>query len=181
MKRIIYTNENGGTSIVVPAPHITDYEALAKSTVPSPKTIWDVPTGIFDTDEDGNEIEVMASRVHVFDYEIVDVSAIPSDRTLRNIWKHDTTASLAKIGVNMLKAKDLVLSEVRAKRNVALEDLDKQYAIATRTGADTALLDAQRTKLLNTTDALKALDVNGDGIVTPEEAISILGASDVLP
>lgn len=29
-KRIIYTNENGGTSIVVPAPHITDYETLAK-------------------------------------------------------------------------------------------------------------------------------------------------------
>mgnify|MGYP003631658440 CR=1 FL=1 len=146
MKRIIYTNENGGTSIVVPAPHITDYEALAKNTVPAGLS-----------------------------YEIVDVSTIPSDRTLRNIWKHDTTASLAKIGVNMLEAKDVLLSEVRTKRNVALEELDKQYAIATRTGADTAPLDAQRTELLNATDALKALDVNGDGIVTPEEALVTLG------
>jgi hypothetical protein len=175
MKRIIYTNENGTTSIVVPVDSTTDFEALAKSTVPSPKTVWDVPTGTFDIDEDGNEFEVMVSRVHVFDYEIVDVSTIPSDRALRNIWKHDTTASLAKIGVNMLEAKDLVLSEVRAKRNVALEELDKQYAIATRTGADTAPLDAQRTELLNATDALKALDVNGDGIVTPEEALVTLG------
>lgn len=97
------------------------------------------------------------------------------DRTLRNIWKHDTTSSLAKIGVNMLEAKDILLSEVRTKRNAALEELDKQYAITTRTGADTALLDAQRTELLNATDALKALDVNGDGIVTPEEALVILG------
>ena len=93
-KRIIYTNEKGYTSIVVPAPHITDYEALAKSTVPSPKTIWDVPTGTFDTDEDGDGYEVMESRVHVFDFEIVDVSAIPSDRSLRNVWQHDTTKSL---------------------------------------------------------------------------------------
>ena len=146
MKRIIYTNKNGGTSIVVPVDSTTDFEALAKSVVPA---------GL--------------------DYEIVDVSTIPSDRSLRNVWQHDTTKSLAKIGVNMIEAKDVLLSEVRTKRNAALEELDKQYAIATRTGAETTALDKERAKLLNATEALKALDLNSDGIVTVEEASKILG------
>ena len=146
MKRIIYTNEKGYTSIVVPAPHITDYETLAKSTVPA---------GLA--------------------FEIVDVSAIPSDRALRNVWQHDTTTSLAKIGVNMIEAKDLVLSEVRVKRDKALEELDKKYAIANRTGAETSVLDKERAKLLDATEALKALDLNSDGMVTVEEASKMLG------
>jgi hypothetical protein len=175
MKRIIYKNENGKISIVVPSPHITDYEELAKSTVPSPKTIWDVPTGTFDIDENGDQFEVMASRVHVFDFEIVDVSTIPEDRSLRNIWQHDTTTSLAKIGVNMIEAKDLILSEVRAKRDIALKVLDKKYAIASRTGAETSVLDKERAKLLDATEALKALDLNTDGIVAVEEVSKMLG------
>jgi hypothetical protein len=145
-KRIIYTNKKGYTSIVVPAPHITDYEALAKSTV---------PIGL--------------------SYEIVDVSTIPVDRSLRNVWQHDTTKSLAKIGVNMIEAKDLILSEVRVKRDKALEELDKKYAISTRTGKKTTALDKERAKLLDATEALKALDLNSDGIVTVEEASKILG------
>jgi hypothetical protein len=146
MKRIIYTNEKGFTSIVVPASGITDYAALAKQVIPA---------GL--------------------EFEIVDVSTIPADRSLRNAWQHDTTKSLAKIGVNMIEAKDLVLSEVRAKRDIALEALDKKYAIASRTGEKTAALDKERTKLLDATEALKALDLNGDGIVTVEEAAKILG------
>jgi hypothetical protein len=146
MKRIIYKNEKGFTSIVVPASHITDYAELAKKVIPA---------GL--------------------NFEIVDVSTIPTDRSLRNAWQHDTTKSLAKIGVNMIEARALVLSEVRAKRDAALEDLDKKYAIASRTGGKTTSLDKERAKLLDATEALKALDLNGDGIVTVDEAAKILG------
>lgn len=58
-KRIIYQNDEGGISIVVPAPEcgLTIEEIAAK----------DVPAGK--------------------DYKIVDVSEIPTDRTFRNAWE----------------------------------------------------------------------------------------------
>lgn len=58
-KRIIYQNDNGGISIIVPAHEcgLTIEEIAAK----------DVPVGK--------------------EYKIVDVSEIPEDRTFRNAWE----------------------------------------------------------------------------------------------
>jgi hypothetical protein len=58
-ERIIYQNDEGGISIIVPAPEcgLTIEEIAAK----------DVPAGK--------------------EYTIVDVSEIPSDRTFRNAWE----------------------------------------------------------------------------------------------
>jgi hypothetical protein len=58
--RIIYPNDEGGVSIIVPAPEcgLTIEEIAAK----------DVPAGK--------------------PYKIVDVSYIPSDRTFRNAWEY---------------------------------------------------------------------------------------------
>jgi hypothetical protein len=58
--RIIYPNDEGGVSIIVPAPEcgLTIEELAAK----------DVPAGK--------------------PYQIVDVSEIPSDRTWRNAWEY---------------------------------------------------------------------------------------------
>jgi hypothetical protein len=59
-QRIIYPNDDGGVSIIVPAPEcgLTIEEIAAK----------DVPAGK--------------------PYKIVDVSDIPSDRTFRNAWEY---------------------------------------------------------------------------------------------
>ena len=62
--RIIYPNDDGGVSIVIPAP-----EWLAK---------------------EGNTIEVLA-QMRVPEgkpFKIVDVADIPSDRTFRNAWEY---------------------------------------------------------------------------------------------
>ena len=58
-QRIIYQNDNGGISIIVPSPdcELTIEEIAAK----------DVPAGK--------------------EYKIVDVSEIPEDRTFRNAWE----------------------------------------------------------------------------------------------
>lgn len=58
--RIIYPNDDGGVSIIVPAPEcgLTIEEIAAK----------DVPAGK--------------------PYKIIDVSEIPSDRTFRNAWEY---------------------------------------------------------------------------------------------
>jgi len=59
-QRIIYPNDNGGVSIIIPAPEcgLTIEEIAAK----------DVPAGK--------------------PYQIVDVADIPSDRTWRNAWEY---------------------------------------------------------------------------------------------
>jgi hypothetical protein len=60
MKRIVYQNDNGGISIIIPTP---DY--LQNHTIEE-LAAKDVPTGKA--------------------YHIVDVSEIPTDRTFRDAW-----------------------------------------------------------------------------------------------
>jgi len=60
-QRIIYKNDNGGVSVIVPSPNTTrTVEEIATK---------DVPTGK--------------------PYKIVDVSEIPTDRTDRDLWTVD--------------------------------------------------------------------------------------------
>jgi hypothetical protein len=63
-KRILYTNPEGGVSVIIPAPDsgLTIEEIAAK----------DVPTGAA--------------------FSIVDVSEVPSDRTFRNAWRKSGAA-----------------------------------------------------------------------------------------
>lgn len=63
-KRIIYTNEDGGVSIVVPALNsgLTVKEIAAK----------DIPDGV--------------------EFEIIDTSIIPTERTFRNAWRKNGKA-----------------------------------------------------------------------------------------
>jgi hypothetical protein len=63
MNRIIYPNDDGGVSIIVPAP-----EALETMTIEE-LAAKDVPAGK--------------------PFKIVDVSDIPSDRTFRNAWSYE--------------------------------------------------------------------------------------------
>jgi hypothetical protein len=60
-KRIVYNNDEGGISIIIPTA-----EWLAEHTIEE-LAAKDVPAGK--------------------DYHIVDVSEIPSDRTFRNAWE----------------------------------------------------------------------------------------------
>lgn len=62
-QRIIYENENGGVSIIIPASEceLTIEQIAAK----------DVPAG--------------------FPYKIIDASDIPTDRTFRDAWEADLT------------------------------------------------------------------------------------------
>lgn len=58
-QRIIYSTEDGGVAVIIPAPEcgLSIEEIAAK----------DVPAGV--------------------EYKIVDVSDIPTDRTFRNAWE----------------------------------------------------------------------------------------------
>ena len=59
-QRIIYPNDEGGVSIIVPSPNCgLTIEQIAAKDVPAGKP-----------------------------YQIVDVSEVPSDRTFRNAWEY---------------------------------------------------------------------------------------------
>lgn len=120
----------------------------------SPAVVKDVPDGL--------------------DYEIVDRSSIFNDRSFRNAWVYNKDIIPQKVSVNVTLARDVSLVRVRANRDKQLVALDKEYLIASRTGADTSLLDAKRQTLLDATNQLKALDLNNDGIVSVEEAADLL-------
>jgi hypothetical protein len=70
-QRIIYPNDEGGVSVIVPSPNcgLTIEEIAAK----------DVPPIV--VRQNG---EVVSSTPRP--YQIVDVSEVPSDRTWRNAW-----------------------------------------------------------------------------------------------
>ena len=58
-KRILYTNTDGGLSVVIPTGELSLEETALK----------DVPTGVR--------------------YKIIDVSDLPADRDFRNAWEYD--------------------------------------------------------------------------------------------
>ena len=62
MNRIIYPNDDGGVSIIIPAPEVLETMTIEEIAVK------DVPAGK--------------------PFKIVDVSDIPSDRTFRNAWEY---------------------------------------------------------------------------------------------
>jgi hypothetical protein len=63
MNRIIYPNDDGGVSIIVPTPEALETMAIEEIAAK------DVPAGK--------------------SFKIVDVSDIPSDRTFRNAWSYE--------------------------------------------------------------------------------------------
>lgn len=71
-QRIIFKNDNGGVSIIVPAPEAVakhGIDAIAKKDVPAGKP-----------------------------YKIVDASEIPTDRTFREAWEVDEAELLDGVG-----------------------------------------------------------------------------------
>jgi hypothetical protein len=71
-QRVIYQNDDGGVSIIIPAP-----ECLQERTIQE-IALKDVPAGK--------------------PFKIVDVADIPSDRTFRNAWEVDPSTLTDGVG-----------------------------------------------------------------------------------
>lgn len=97
--RIIYQNESGGCSVVVPTA-----EALASMTLDQVAAKV-VPAGT--------------------PYKIVPATEIPSDRTYRNAWAADVVNG--KINHDMVKAREIHKDHMRRVRKPLLEALDLEY------------------------------------------------------
>ena len=78
---IIYKQDNGVVAVVIPtAEALEQYtiDEIAKKDVPPPKTVFDVPTGNFEQDEEtGEMVEVKGPRTVEYTYKIVDSTSLP--------------------------------------------------------------------------------------------------------
>ena len=85
--------------------------------------------------------------------------AIPANREFRNAWV-DVTAA-AKVDIDLVKAKEVKLLELRAKRNAELEKLDREFLVALEVGDALGSIRARKQALRDATEHLKALVVSG--------------------
>lgn len=101
-KRIIYTNAEGGVSVIIPTLEALEHmpiEEIAQK---------DVPVGV--------------------SAEIVDASTIPTDRTFRNAWEKASSA----IVHNIVKCKEIAHDKRRRARDVEMAPLDIEATIPSK-------------------------------------------------
>ena len=153
MRKIIFTNLDGGLIIVSPVVN-TFGEAEGFTEADAEKRAWDTLPS-----------DAINPRF------VVD-SEIPTDRTFRDAWADIAT----KITIDMTKARNIHLESIRIKRNAELSKLDIQATKAQDVGdAETlAQIRARKQELrdlpatlaptlasANSTDALKAIQPLG--------------------
>lgn len=87
---IIFKNDNGGVSVVRPAPEALKahtIEQVAAKDVPPKKVV--TPTGVFEPDpETGEQYEINKITYEGRPYKIIDESELPS-RDFRDAWTVD--------------------------------------------------------------------------------------------
>jgi hypothetical protein len=145
-ERIVYTRPDGGVSVVVPSPEWTGTMAeLQAKVVPNDATLT----------------------------EIVPVADVPSDRRLRNAWKQGEQG--AKVGVDMVKGKDIVHELRRAAREVEFKPHDDIIAKQIP-GADAVAAEAARAAIRTKYDQMQT-DV--DAATVPTDLITIIETNNL--
>lgn len=142
--KIMYTRpEDNGVSIVVAAPK----EQLER--VLGPLTQEQYEAHVMERSTPENALRV----------KIITDADLPSDREFRNAWV-DVTAE-AKVDIDLVKAKNLKLAELRAARDVELLKLDKEFMVALERGEDLTEIKSRKQHLRDCTNPLKELQVSG--------------------
>jgi hypothetical protein len=113
---ICYENQGGTISVVIPAP-----EFLATRKYPDSADNFETYTL-----QDIAEKDVPAG----FDYVIVDKANLPQDRIFRNAW----VLNGEEVGIDLPKAKDIRMEQLRVMREPIMESLDVEFMKALESG-----------------------------------------------
>lgn len=140
-RRIIYTRPDGGVSVVIPCKgyneqHLTDDEVFQRA--------WDMlhrSNEVVQSWEPDPEESLLPTGIAI-NPQIVTIDQIPSDRAFRDAWEHEGD----KIAVNMDKARDIHMDNIRTVRNKALADLDVETIKAVGKSDSKALDDVEAKK-----------------------------------
>lgn len=142
----MYTRpEDDGLSVVIPAPK----EQLEK--VLGPLSQEDYEKHVWDRSIPKDAINP----------RVLPDDGLPSSREFRNAWC-DVTPE-ASVDIDLVKAKDLKLEEMRVKRQAALDKTDRDYIAALSKGDDAQVnaVKLEKQRLRDLTTSLKTLSVKG--------------------
>jgi hypothetical protein len=143
MKKLIYTNSDGGLSIIIPAS----------------KESLEVVLGPLTDEEYVEHVRLRSIPEDALGVREIDDTDLPSSREFRAAWC-DVTPDL-NIDIDLVKAKEVQLEKLRIKRNVKLQETDVLMTRALETGVGIEELKVQRQALRDATEPLKALEVSG--------------------
>lgn len=143
MDRIIYTKPDGKVVIVTPVSKDNLEKVL----------------GVLTTEQYENHVIERSIPSDAIKVRYLKDSDIPSNREFRDAWVD--TSELSIIDIDLEKAKDIKLKELRNKRNAKLDETDKEYLKLLSKGEDTSYLIKEKQRLRDITEDLKALDVTG--------------------
>ncbi len=154
MKTIVYKQDNGVVAIVIPSSNMFDNSSrdrlqLAEQGLLSiNSSIEDIYKFIIDKDIPKN-----------IEYKLIDPQDLPNDRYFRNAWDYS-------LEIDMIKARDIHMDNLRVLRDEELKALDIPNMIAISKGdvVESARINAEK-------QALRDLPDNIDLSVfsTPEE------------
>lgn len=142
--KIMYTRpEDNGVSIVIAVPK-EDIERVL-----GPLTQTQYEAHIIERSIPDNALNV----------KLISEEDLPADRKFRNAWVDVTPDT--KVNIDLARAKELKLEEMRQKRNVLLDKEDKNYMVALERGEDPDSIKSRKQALRDATNPLKALVVEG--------------------
>lgn len=142
--KIMYTRpDDGGVSIVVALPK-EDIERVL---------------GPLTQDEYEQHVIERSIPSDAINVKTISDDDIPADREFRNAWVDATEDT--KINIDLARAKELKLQELREKRDVLLQKTDTAFLIALEEQKDLTEIKAEKERLRDITNPLKNLAVSG--------------------
>jgi hypothetical protein len=94
-KRIIYPNDDGGVSIIIPAPDAREKRLISPAVIKTQEVDGEtVPYVLEDAVYEDETDEEFIARIAGKDvpagkpYKIIDAEDVPTDRTFRNAWEY---------------------------------------------------------------------------------------------
>lgn len=143
MKKIAYTRQDGGVSIVVPAP----------------KDRLEIVLGSLSESEYENHVMERSIPKDVTNVRSIEESDIPTSREFRDAWEDSQLGN--QIDINCEKTRDMCLEKLRKNRSKLFDEQDKLFIIASEKGEDTSAIISEKERLRGITNPLKSLSVVG--------------------
>lgn len=160
--KVMYTRpEDRGLSIVTAAPKADIEKVLGPLT------------------QEQYEAHVMERSVpaDAINPRLITDDAIPANREFRNAWADISKDD--KVNIDVAKAKEVKLAELRHVRNLELEKLDKEFLVALEIGDALGPIKLRKQALRDSTEPLKALEVSGIDDEEVLEQIRVLGRLEI--
>lgn len=142
--KLMYTRpQDGGVNIVIAADKLAIEKVLGELT------------------QEAYEAHILEKSIpeEAINVKLITDDDLPNNREFRNAWVDKTQDT--KVNIDLEKAKELKLAELRSLRDEELVKLDQIFMIAFEKGEDLTEIKERKSFLRDATEPLKSLKVEG--------------------